>query len=83
MAISEKRTQVYLPIPQHRVLQTLARRRRVSMAAIVREALAEYAAQHMGSSESAGSDPLEDLIGCFEGESDLSSNHDDLLYPNK
>ena len=83
MATSEKRTQIYLPTSQYRVLQCLARRRRVSMAAIVREALAAYASEHLGSISGADQDPLGDLIGCFEGERDLSVEHDRLLYSKK
>ncbi|MBI3891597.1 MAG: CopG family transcriptional regulator [Candidatus Wallbacteria bacterium] len=83
MASSDKRTQIYLPEAQYRDLQSLARQRQVSMACIVREALAEYATAHPAGAYNLDVDPLADLIGCFEDDETLSTAHDDHLYPKK
>ena len=42
MAVSEIRTQIYLERRQHEALKRVAARRSVSMAAVVREAIAAY-----------------------------------------
>ena len=56
MAISEVRTQIYLDHQQHEALKLAAKERSVSMAQVVREAVAVYL-EHDGS---AGGSPSED-----------------------
>jgi len=79
MALTEKRTQIYLTLSQHSALVRAARTRNVSLAEVVREAVNAYLTRKPGP-EPGGSDPLADLIGCFEGPGDLSDRHDDYLY---
>ena len=79
MALTEKRTQIYLTRSQHSALQRAARTRNVSLAEVVREAVDAYLTRKPGP-EPGGPDPLADLIGCFEGPGDLSDRHDDYLY---
>lgn len=51
MSISEKRTQIYLTQEQHEELQKAAAERSVSMAHVVREAVATYLAEPSGVAE--------------------------------
>jgi len=78
MAVTEKRTQIYLSSNQHGSVQRLARRRHTSMAGVIREAIDVYLST-TPAREPAG-DPLADLAGIFEGPGDLSIRHDDYLY---
>ncbi len=48
MAISEVRTQIYLEREQHDALKQAAERREVSMAQVVREAVARYLVEEEG-----------------------------------
>jgi Ribbon-helix-helix protein, copG family len=56
MPVSEVRTQIYLEEEQHRALKRAAAARSVSMAQVVREAVAAYVA----SETDAGPDPRRD-----------------------
>lgn len=89
MAKSEVRTQIYLERRQHEALKREAKRRDVSMAQVVREAVSEYLAEPAGvqglSSAEYRADPIWELpIGCedFEGfgRNDAAENHDEILY---
>lgn len=48
MAVAEVRTQIYLNQSQHEALKRMATRRSVSMAQIVREAIARYLGEPSG-----------------------------------
>lgn len=79
MSISEKRTQLYLPQEMFLGVKSIADAKSVSFASVVREALSLYLEKERENRISTG-DPLADLIGGFEGEEDLSLNHDKYLY---
>jgi len=77
MAVTDVRTQIYLPRDLHRALRRVARQRRVSMAHLLRDA-AEEAVRRTAPGPA---DPLADLIGAAAtGPRDLSSEHDHYLY---
>ncbi|MBI3074440.1 MAG: CopG family transcriptional regulator [Deltaproteobacteria bacterium] len=81
--MTEKRTQIYLPAEQHGALKRLAKKRGVSLAQIVREALTAHMAREPWPVPHRGTkivDPLGDLIGCARGPGDLAKNHDAYLY---
>ena len=79
MALSEKRTQIYLPLETHRALQARARRDRKSMAEVVREALVPYLAGEAPVFDPA-KDPILRLIGAMRGgPGDVAENHDKYL----
>jgi hypothetical protein len=78
MALTEKRTQVYLTHAQHAALLRAARTRNVSLAEVVREAVDAYLTRKPA--RERGDDPLADLIGFVNGPGDLSERHDDYLY---
>jgi hypothetical protein len=81
MAVTEKRTQLYLTARQHAALLRMARVRGTSLAGVVRLAIDAYlAAPTVPERTSEGADPLAGLVGCFEGPGDLSDNHDEYLY---
>ena len=78
MAVSEVRTQIYLPKQLYQRLKRLAERRNTSQAAIVREALEQHLKQQQAAWEN---DPIWKIVGAFASrEGDLSVRHDDYLY---
>ena len=78
MAVTDKRTQLYLSAQQHAAVLRIAHQRGLSMACVVREALATYVASSL-MRQSSDEDPLADLVGIFEGPGDLAERHDDYL----
>ncbi|MBI4872202.1 MAG: CopG family transcriptional regulator [Candidatus Riflebacteria bacterium] len=77
---SVKRTQVYMPVDTYRRLEVLARRRRRSVAHLVREAVAQYM-RGQPPEPSAGQDPLWDFLAREEGhQSDGAAQLDRYLY---
>ena len=79
MAVTEKRTQLYLSQGDYRRLREMAHRKGCSIASLVREAIQEYF-QKTELQDAWESDPLLKLVGFFEGEKDLSKRHDEYLY---
>lgn len=88
MSVSEVRTQIYLERDQHRALKTAARLRGVSMAQVVREAVAEYL-RRLKREPGEGTVFAEDAIWSLPeladdfpgtGRPDASRRHDELLY---
>ena len=80
MAVSEVRTQIYLPKQLYQRLKRLAERRKVSQAAIVRDALEAHLKQELPAS-AWENDPIWNIVGAFASrEGDLSVRHDDYLY---
>jgi Ribbon-helix-helix protein, copG family len=94
MPVSEVRTQIYLEEQQHQALKRAAAARSVSMAQVVREAVAAYVASETG----AGPDPQRDeatyladaawglpeaaeAIGGSEDGADASRLEEDLYGP--
>lgn len=94
MAISEKRTQIYLKNEQHEKLKEAASDRRISMAQVVREAVTEY----LGVGAERRADPLQndalyeadpawslldaaDEIGGSETGADATKLEDELYGP--
>ena len=90
MGVSEVRTQIYLPREQHRELKRTAERRSVSMAQLIREALAEFLSHEPGrgkGGESERPDPVtrffaavEEIGGSEEG-ADASRSKEELYGP--
>ncbi len=81
MPLSEKRTQIYLPLETHRALKARARRDRTSMAEAVREALGQYLAEASAVFDPA-KDPILKLAGFAkdrDGATDVSVNHHKYL----
>jgi hypothetical protein len=76
---SEHKTQIYLSGQEHRALQQRARAERRSMAAIVREAVAEYLRRpiHGGA---WGEDTITQIVGIGEGHPMDSELIDEVLY---
>ena len=68
-----KRLQIYVEEDVDRALGVEARRRRTSKAALIRHYVAEQLRE-------PGPDPVDAFIGSFEGEADLSSSVDDVVY---
>ena len=81
MALSEKRTQIYLPLETHRALKARAKRERKSMAEAVREALVPYLTEEAPVFDPA-KDPILKLAGFMKGvgPGDVSENHDKYIY---
>ncbi|TLM78051.1 MAG: ribbon-helix-helix protein, CopG family [Actinobacteria bacterium] len=76
-----KKTMIYLPDDLHRYLVREAGERGVSMAEVVREAVAEYKTQRHAEKGVVG---IEALIGCLDGEglefpADSSMSVDEVL----
>lgn len=90
MGVSEVRTQIYLPREQHRELKRTAERRSVSMAQLIREALAEFLnreSDQRGDGGAERSDPVarffaavEEIGGSEEG-ADASRSEEELYGP--
>lgn len=90
MGVSEVRTQIYLPREQHRELKRTAERRSVSMAQLIREALAEFLSREPEGGEDRESerpDPVarffaavEEIGGSEEG-ADASRSEEELYGP--
>ena len=73
--LTMKPVQVYLRPEQIESLRTIAERRKVSMAELVRQGV-----DHMLSDVPAEEDPLWDIIGTFDsGLGDLAEKHDEYL----
>jgi hypothetical protein len=81
MPVSEKRTQLYLPQELHQKAKNVAEAENISMAALVRKALKEYFQKFQSEKEKDWKkDPLNNTIGFFEGDENLSESHDKYLY---
>ncbi|MPZ88709.1 MAG: ribbon-helix-helix protein, CopG family [Nitriliruptorales bacterium] len=66
-----KRLQIYIESEMDEAIAVEAARDGVSKAAIIRRLIAEHAG------ESRGADPIDELVGCFEGE---PGDVDDVVY---
>jgi len=90
MAVTERRTQVYLTEEQHAAVTRVARERGTSLAAVVRDALDRYLATDGARSAAPWQeDPLRDLLGTLElppladggsGDADLVEAIDRSVY---
>lgn len=79
--VKTKRTQLYLPITQYQAIQRVAQVEKGSVASVVREAIKDYLAKRKKILEKDWEkDPVNELIGIFEAEEDLSIDHDKYLY---
>ncbi|NSW91164.1 MAG: CopG family transcriptional regulator [Firmicutes bacterium] len=77
------RTQIYLPEELHKNLQERAKATGKSMAEQIRESLVLYFAE-VDANTPKPKDPIWQLAGRVESKNhDLSSHHDDYLYPEK
>jgi hypothetical protein len=90
MSTYDIRTQIYLEQAQHEALKQLAAEKSVSMAQLIREAVAAYLVQEASEqeefdAESYLNDPIWNIIEVgdqFEGTgwSDAAENHDYYIY---
>jgi hypothetical protein len=90
MANYEVRTQIYLEQEQHEALKQLASEKAVSMAQLIRDAVAAYIVQEKGEQEEFDleaylNDPLWQIPGLADelgpsGLTDASVNHDHYIY---
>ena len=81
MHTTEKRTQLYLPVHLYQAARSVAQDRRLSLAALVRQALEHYLGRITKSEGNWKNDPLNDLVGFVtKGPKDLSEKVDEFLY---
>jgi hypothetical protein len=81
MAVSEKRTQIYLPQRTFGALRKEARAERKSSAQVIREAIENYLEEKRIRKIDWDRDPITQGIGSLGGpDTDLSSRHDEHLY---
>ncbi len=81
-----ERKQIYLDPGSDKRLKKLARRKGVSEASLIREAVGAYLEKaEGGAGEEAKGDPLLDLIGLYRGDlpPDAAIGHDRYLYGGK
>ncbi len=80
-SVTERRTQVYFPSKLHCQLKEAARRRGVSMAEVVRQAVDQYLAETPSEKDWA-SDPIHRIVGLIKDTkiTDAAVNHDAYLY---
>lgn len=83
MALSEKRTQIYLPDSLFGHLKKEARSERKSVAQVIREAIEMYLEQRRLKKVDWEGDPMNKIIGLGEGDADLAAQHDKYLYGDK
>ena len=77
MALSEVRTQLYLPREQYRKVKQMAQKRHASFAQLVREAIEQLLRKEETRWDE---DPISRHIGMFSGDKDLSRHHDRYIY---
>lgn len=82
-AVTSHRTQIYLPEELYKKAKKVAKKKDVSLAWVVRDALSQYQVEKKSrkeekkkSFEEAKNEFLK-LAGLFSGPSDLAKNHDD------
>lgn len=81
MILTEKRTQLYLPIDLYRAVQQAAKARGLSLAALARQALEQYLGHMTKRRTNWATDPLHRLGGCIKnGPRDLSTSVDEEIY---
>jgi hypothetical protein len=80
MALSEKRTQIYLPLQMFGALKKEARAEKKPIAQVVREAIANYLEERRNRKIDWENDPMTKMIGAGSMVSDASINHDHYLY---
>lgn len=79
MTVSDHRTQVYFPNHLHGRLRSYARRRGISVAEAIRQAV-----ENLLEEKDVSRDPLDEMIGAFEsGVHDASVEHDRYIYGRK
>ena len=81
MALSEKRTQIYLSLQMFGALKKEARAEKKPIAQVIREAIGNYLEERRVRKIDWKNDPLTKGIGSIHGsDTDLSINHDKYLY---
>jgi hypothetical protein len=80
MALSEKRTQIYLSMSMFGSLKKEARSEKKSIAHVIREAIESHLEERRIRKIDWEHDPLNKIMGKGTGPSDLSVNHDHYLY---
>jgi hypothetical protein len=81
MALSEIKTQIYLPKELFGSLKRHARHGKTSVAHVVREAIGAFLEEHARPPVNWAEDPITRSIGMAKGgDRDLSTHHDKYLY---
>ena len=80
MAISEKRTQIYLPLQMFGALKKEARAEKKPIAQVIREAIQNYLEERRVRKIDWKNDPVTQGIGSIVADADLSVHHDKYLY---
>ena len=81
MALSDIKTQIYLPRDLFGNLKRHARHGKQSMAQVIREALSAFLEEHARPAVNWADDPITRSIGMAKGgDRDLSTHHDKYLY---
>ena len=80
MALSEVRTQIYLPKSLFGSLKKHAKQGKKSVAHVIREAIGSFLEDHARPAVQWSKDPISRSIGIARADADLSENHDKYLY---
>ncbi len=80
MAISEKRTQIYLPYTLFGDLRKEARLEKKSIAQTIREAIQIYLEERKVQKMDWKNDSLNRIVGRGKADKDLAANHDRYIY---
>jgi len=80
MALSEIRTQIYLPKELFGHLKKYARHGKKSIAHVIREAIGVFLEEHARRPINWKNDPITRSIGTAKSDADLSEHHDKYLY---
>ncbi|MDW8141518.1 MAG: CopG family transcriptional regulator [Candidatus Bipolaricaulota bacterium] len=80
--VAERKTQVYFPEELHRQLKEYARRKGISMAEVIRQAVCQYLEDETLSANDWENDPIHKIIGMAKdvNVTDGSENHDYYAY---
>ncbi len=80
--VAERKTQVYFPEELHRQLKEYAKRKEISMAEVIRQAVCRYLQDESLSAQDWENDPINKIVGMFKGTDvrDASENHDYYVY---
>ncbi len=80
MALSEIRTQIYLPKDLFGNLKKHAQQGKKSVAQVIREAIGAFLEERARPAVRWSNDPITRSIGMVKGDTDLAENHDKYLY---
>jgi hypothetical protein len=80
--VAERKTQVYFTEELHRHLKEYARRKEISMAEVIRQAVCRYLEDESLTAQDWENDPIHKMIGMAKdvNVTDASENHDYYAY---